>query len=43
LAIESTALSVAEVLMAMAFDYATRAANAPSGQQRHHQIEAFGD
>jgi hypothetical protein len=42
LAIESTALTVAEALMAMALDYASRATNAPRGQPRH-QIEGFGD
>jgi hypothetical protein len=43
LAIESAAPSVAAALMAVAFDYASRATNAPRGLRRHHQIEGFGD
>jgi hypothetical protein len=47
LAIESAAPSVAEALMALAFDYASRAAKAnpgrPKAQQRHDQFDGFGD
>ena len=47
LAIESAVPSVAEALMAMAFDYASRAAKAhpgrPRGQRRHDQIDGFSD
>jgi hypothetical protein len=43
LAIESAAPTVAAALMAMAFDYASRATNAPKGQQRHDQVDGFGD
>jgi hypothetical protein len=46
LAIESAAPSVAAALMAMAFDYASRAAKANSGlirQRRHDQVDGFGD
>ena len=46
LAIESGAPSVSEALLAMALDYASRAARAhprPSGQQLHDQVDGFGD
>jgi hypothetical protein len=43
LAIESAVPSVAEALMAIAFDYASRAAKAPRGQRWHDQLAEFGD
>jgi hypothetical protein len=45
LAIESAAPTVAEALMALAFDYASRAAKANPArtQQWHDQLDGFGD
>jgi len=46
LAIESATPHVAEALLALALDYASRAARAhpgPKGQQRHDQVDGFGD
>jgi len=46
LAIDSAVPSVAEALMAIAFDYASRTAKADPGPprgQRHHQINGFSD
>jgi hypothetical protein len=47
LAIECAAISVAEALMALAFDYASRAAMANPGPsrmlERPDQFEGFGD
>jgi hypothetical protein len=47
LAIESAAPTVAEALMALAFDCVSRAAKAnpgrPKTQQRHDQFDGFGD
>jgi hypothetical protein len=43
LAIESAALSVAEALMGIAFDYASRATNAPRGQGWYDRLAEFGD
>jgi hypothetical protein len=45
LAIASTAPSIAEALMALAFDYVTRAARSAAGQQTMLQepADGFGD
>jgi hypothetical protein len=45
LAIESAAPSVAEALMALAFDCVSRAAKAGRArtQQRHDHVDGFGD
>ena len=47
LAIESAAISVAKALMALAFDYASRAVTANPGPSRMlkrlEQLEGFGD
>jgi hypothetical protein len=43
LAIESTAPTLAQSLMAIALDYASRATNAPKGEQWNDQLAEFGD